>query len=231
MSWRIIGLSIFLAFTLKPVPAYADFFGGDLPLLAEIVANTAQQLTRLQSILGTGKDTLALLQDINRGVRDAMAIVETRNRTLAPGILSELRTAEQLLKAVEQLYGKVPRSTESKLQGTVDASVAESLHVHNEAYRYADSVDPEAERLKNYARDVSPLGAQKITAQALGVLIHVMNQVLRTNAAILKIQSEQLALQNRREKLHAEQHLIKYGELSQAFHDLKSDYRLPALAR
>ncbi len=115
------------------------------------------------------------------------------------------------------------------MQQTMDRSAAEAIHLHNEAFRYADQIDPEAERIKDYAKVVSPQGAEKLTAQSLGVLIHVMNQVLRTNAAMLKLQSEQLALSNRKEKLGSEQFRVQYDGLAKAFGSLKPEYQLPAL--
>src|SRR5216683_4930984 len=42
-----------LVFCLGVETAYADLFGGDLPLLSAIVTNTAQQLTKLGDTLST----------------------------------------------------------------------------------------------------------------------------------------------------------------------------------
>ncbi|MBI3556107.1 MAG: hypothetical protein HY074_07575, partial [Deltaproteobacteria bacterium] len=51
---RII-LALMLGLTLViPRPARADFFGGDLPLLASILAQAIQQVAQLRSLLGTG---------------------------------------------------------------------------------------------------------------------------------------------------------------------------------
>jgi hypothetical protein len=212
-----------------PTPARADFFGGDLPLLASILAQAIQQLAQLRSILGTGADTLTYIHDINRGIRDAMSIIRTQNSTLTPGIMSQLETVDQLMGAVENLYGKVPNTAEAPLQSTTDQSVAEAIHTHNEAYKYAQTVDPEAERIKDYARFVSPLGAERLTAQSLGVIITVLNQILRTNASILKIQSEQLAGGNRRDKVESQHFKMQYEGLSRAFGKLKPEYDLPTL--
>lgn len=230
MRIKIAALWLFMLIAIRPTNAYADFWGGDIPLLTQIVANTLQELIQLKSILGTGKDTLSLLQEINQGIRDAMAIMKTMNSTLSPGVLSDLQNVEQALNMVNQLYGGVPKTAEAPMQRTVDQTVAESIHLHNEAFKYADMTDPEAERIKEYARDVSPLGAERLTAQSIGVLINVLNQVLRTNAAILKVHSEQLALQNRKEKLSSEQFKIQYEGLSQAFGQLRPSYKLPTLS-
>lgn len=202
--------------TLSPTPVRADFWGGDLPLLAQIVFNTLQQLAQLRHILSAGRDTLGLIRDINEGIREAMGIMRTMNQTIRPGVFSEYQTPEQILRALQDLYGTIPRTSEAKMQGHMDQSVAEAVTLHNEAFKYADQIDPEAERIKEYSRGTSPAGSARLTAQALGVLIHVSNQVLRTNAAILKIMSENLALQNRHEKLNSEQFKMQYEGLSTA---------------
>ena len=226
MRFKSFALSIAFVFCLQPRTAFADFFGGDLPLLTQIVVNTLQQLSKLQDIIGQGQESIDLVKDINRGIRDAMDIMSTMNSTLSPGILSDLQKLEQVLATVEDLYGRIPKTPNAELQRTTDITVAEGIHLHNEAFRYADKVDPEAERIKVYAKEVNPLGAGKLSAQALGVLIHVMNQILRTNAAILKLQSEQLALQNRKEKQESEQFKIQYEEISRALKELAPAYKL-----
>jgi hypothetical protein len=218
-KWRSRVAMLLIASSLSlanPTPARADFFGGDLPLLASILAQAIQQLSQLRSILGSGQDTLGLLRDVNNGIRDAMSIMRTMNRTIQPGALSQFQTVDETLRAVQELYGMVPHTAESKQQSFTDQSVSEGITVHNQAFTYADQVDPEAERIKDYSRNVSPAGAAKLTAQSIGVLINVMNQVLRTDATMLKIMSENLALQNRHEKLNSEQFRMQYGGLSDA---------------
>lgn len=197
-------------------PARADFFGGDLPLLAEIVANTLQELGQLRMILGNGQDTLGFLRDVNSGIREAMTLMQTMNRTIQPGALSEYQNANDMLHAIQDLYGTVPETAEARRETFTDQGVSEAVTTHNQAFSYADQVDPEAERIKDYSHGVSPLGAERLTAESIGVLIHVSNQILRTNAAMLKIMSEQLALQNHHEKVGSEQFQMQYTGLSQA---------------
>src|ERR1700733_11455532 len=71
--------------------ARADFWGGDLSLLAEIVSNTLQTLYQLRDIMGNGVDTLQFMRDINSGIRDAMGIMQTFNTTIHPGVMGELQ--------------------------------------------------------------------------------------------------------------------------------------------
>lgn len=205
-----------------PTPARADFFGGDIPLLTSILAQAVQQLAQLRSILGSGRDTLGLLRDVNEGIREAMGIMRTANRTIQPGALSQFQNVDEMLRAIQDIYGMVPKTPEAKQQNFTDQSVSEGMTIHNQAFAYADQVDPEAERIKDYSRGVSPAGAGRLTAQSIGVLINVTNQLLRTNAAMLKVMSENLALQNRHEKVNSEQFRMQYEGLSQAIGSLPS---------
>ncbi len=209
--------------------AVADMFGGDIAVLVQILSNSVQQLAQLQQILGTGKDSLRLMEDINRGLKDAMVLSQIINRPLSSGTLSDLQNVQLAMQRVEELYGLVPRGPEAAAQKTTDQTVAEAFTMHNEAFRYADQVDPEAERIKDYAKFVNPQGAGRLTAQSIGVLINVMNQVLRTNAAMLKMQGQQLAMQNHAQKLSSEQFRSQYQELSRNFARLTPAYDLPSL--
>ena len=195
--------------------AQADFFGGDLVLLTELVTNSLEQLNKLQVLAGKGQEQIDLIRDINKGIKDTIALSETLNRTITPGVFSDLNQTEQLLYVLDDLYGRVPKGPDAKLQSVTDKSVAEGIQLHNEAFKYADKVDPEGERIKEHAAIASPQTAQRLTAQSAGVMIHVMNQMLRTNAAILKIHSEDLALKNRKEKIESEQVQSELRWLSQ----------------
>lgn len=223
---------IFLIFLTFPIQtSKADLFGADIPILLNILAQAINQLAQLQSILGTGKDTLGLLQDINQGIKDAMSMMRTMNSTMSPGVLSDLERVEDILGTVNKLYGSVPQTSEANVQKLTDKSVAEAIQLHNQAFKYAENVDPEAERIKDYAKYVNPAGANKLTAQAIGVLINVMNQILRTNAAILKVQSEQLAFQNKKEKLNSTQFKMQYEGLSGKLFKLEKNYGLSSLSK
>ena len=210
--------SIFLA----PAPAKADFWGGDIPLLIQIVANTLQQLAQLRAILGNGQDTLGYLRDINEGIREAMSIMRTMNSTIQPGIFSEYKDPISVLNALQSLYGMIPQTSQTNLEIAQDQSVSEAITLHNQAFDYANQVDPEAERIKDYSHSVSPIGAGRLTAESLGVLIHVSNQILRTNAAMLKILSENLALQNRKEKVNSMQFQQEYDGLTKGLDQFPS---------
>ena len=120
---KIVFLYLVLLTSLRSVPAYADFWGGDLPLLAEIVVNTLQQISKLGDIIGQAKENLEYFQDLNKGIRDALNLAKTMNQKLAPGVLSDLQGAEQALAVIEQLYGATPKTSEARMQQTMVMSL------------------------------------------------------------------------------------------------------------
>ena len=214
MKKRFVVFLMIGSLMYPPNIARADFWGGDIPLLIQIVANTLQQLAQLRAILGNGKDTLGLIREINEGVRQALDLARTMNGTIRPGVFSEFKDVNGVLNAIETLYGMVPDTGSSKLEKLQDQSASEAITLHNQAFKYAETIDPEAERIKAYAMIASPGAASKLTAQSVGVLIHVSNQILRTNAAILKLISENFALQNRHEKLGSQAFKATYEGVS-----------------
>jgi hypothetical protein len=72
--------------------------------------------------------------------------------------------------------------------------------LNNSIYSYSRDIDAIGEEIKSDSHSVSPGGAQKLTAQSLGVMLHVMNASLRAQATSLKLQAEFLALQNHKDK-------------------------------
>lgn len=212
-----------------PRPARADLFGGDVAVLVQILANAIQQLAQLRQIVGTGTDTLGLLRDINRGIRDGLAIIQIINPRFNPGLYGDLDTADRVLLVIQDLYGRIPQTGEAKLQEAQDRSVAESIAMNGTLFRYADQADEESKRIIAHARDVSPQGAAKLQAQSLAILIGVTTQVLRTNSMMLKMMGENMALQNKKDKVQAAQFRSQYDGLSDAFQGLPKTTNLKPL--
>ena len=207
-------MSVMLIF---PQPSRADFWGADIPILLQILANAVSQLIQLKQILGTGTDTLSLLRDVNRGIRDGLAVIQMMNPRFNPGLYGDIETADRVLSVIQDLYGRIPQTGDARLQEAQDRSVAESIAMNGTLFRFADQADDESKRIIAHARDVSPQGAAKLQAQSLAVLIGVTTQVLRTNSMMLKMMGENMALQNRKEKVQAAQFRNQYDGLGSAF--------------
>jgi hypothetical protein len=222
---RILLIPVLCFSLVVPTPAHADLFGGDVVILTQILAQAIEQLAQLRQIFATDQDTLGLLHDINRGISEGLSVIQIINPKLNPGLYGDTDQADRALRAIQALYGLIPQTPDARLQAAQDQSVAESLAMHGQLYRYADQVDQESIRMLEHAQVVSPQGAGKLQAQSLAVLIGVTTQLLRTNSAM----AENLALSNRKEKLNAEQFQLQYNGLGDAFSNLPTQTQLPTL--
>lgn len=210
-------------------PAKADIFGGDVVVLVQILAQAIQQLYQLKQIFRSSDDTLGLLRDINRGIRDGLSIIRIFNPKFNPGIFGSLEKVEQVQRAIEELYGVIPQTSEYRLQEAQDRSVSESIAMNGTLFHYADQVDLETKRIINHAQLVNPQGAAKLTAESLAILIGVTTQVLRTNSMMLKMMGQTMALSNRKEKLQASQFKAQYEGISSALGALPKETSLQPL--
>lgn len=214
---------------ILPQPSRADIWGGDVAVLVQILANAVKQLTQLQQILGAGSDTLSLLRDINRGIRDGLTVIHMLDPKFNPGLYGDLQTADRVLSTIQDLYGRIPQTGESRLQAAQDQSASESIAMNGTLFQFADQADVESHRIIEQSQSVNPQGAAKLTAQSLAILVGVTTQVLRTNSMMLKMMGENMALSNRKEKVQAAQFRTQYDGLSSAFGGLPKDTKLAPL--
>ena len=201
MKKACIALMIIMSIVSYPANvARADLFGGDVAVLAQILVQTIQQLNQLRQIFEQGSDQLNLVRDINRGINDSLGLLKTINPNTDPGIFREWAQGAGALRSVTDLYGGIVPSKDSRIQSSADQSIAEAVTLNNSIYNYTRDIDEIGEAIKSYSHAVSPGGAQKLTAESMGVMLHVMNTSLRAQATSLKLQAEVLALQNHKDK-------------------------------
>lgn len=221
-------ISIFIAASLAvSTPAKADMFGADVAVLIEILANALKQYIELKNIVENGRDQLDLIREINRGVNDSLRLAQTINPNIDPGIYKDWQNAGDALAKLQSIYGIVTNSPDSKVYSDTDQNVAEAVTLNNDIYKYTQNIDELGEAIKDYSHDVSPGGAQKLTAQTLGVMLQVMNQSLRTQATGLKLQAQTMAVQNKKEKDSTKQYLETANTLRVAMKKEKIQFVAP----
>lgn len=218
----VVAVSIFLS-----SPAKADMFGGDIIYLAQILANAIKQLTELKNMVDNGKDQLNLLTEINRGINDSLRLARTIAPNIDPGIYKDWQNVGDALTKLQSIYGIVTSSPDSKVYSDTDQNVAEAVTLNNDIYKYTENIDELGEAIKEFSHDVSPGGAQKLTAQTLGVMLQVMNQSLRTQATGLKLQAQTMAVQNKKEKDSTKQYLETANTLRVAMKKEKIQFLAP----
>lgn len=210
-----------------PKPARADLFGGDVLVLTQILANAIKQLIEMQRIVQSGQDTLGLLRDINRGINDSLKVVDSIGPYIDPGLYHDLKRAAQIVGHLQSVYGIVANSPNEKVQQETDSVVAESLNMNNQLYDYSKELDKLAETIKSYSHDVSPGGAAKLTAQSLGVMVHVMSRQIQAQGQAMKIQAQTLAVQNKKEKDGTRAYLDQSEALKAAMKNKNINFEFP----
>ncbi|MBL7545113.1 MAG: hypothetical protein JNL11_14950 [Bdellovibrionaceae bacterium] len=225
-------IQIFLSLILLlPVsPARADLFGADVAVLTQILVQSIQTVIQLKSILDNGQDALNLARDLNAGIRSGLDLIRIINPKFNPGVYGDLRDSQNVLRAIEAIYGATPEGADQDLIRSQDMSVAEVISMNRNLYDYADQVDRERERILYHSQVVSPQGSAKLQNQSLAVLIGVMTQLLRTQSQMLKIMAQNTALETRKEKLLTQEFKQNYQGLSEGFKTLPSNLKLPNLS-
>ena len=207
--------------------ARADFWGGDDAILAQILAESISQLAELKSLLQSSGDTLGFLKEVNRGLNDAMQMAQTLGVKLPPGLYGNLISVPGALAGIESIFGAPPDSPLKPVQFSTDQSVAEAVSFNNELDSYADNLDQIGEEIKTYSHAASPGGAQKLTAQSLGVVIHVLDQQLRASGQGLKLQAQALAIQNKKDKDQTGEYLSEVNSLQVRMSTFQPTFQVP----
>jgi hypothetical protein len=219
---------IFALFCIIPKPAKADLWGADLPLLAEIVFNTLQQLLTMKEMLENGQEQLDLMKEINAGINDSLHMMETSFPNVDPGTFKNWSSSTVAIRELEKIYGKIIKSGNSEVESATDSSVAEAIALNNDLYKYTRDIDKIAEKIKVFSHDTSPGGAAKLTAQGVGVSLNLMSEQLRTQATSLKLQAQKLALDNKQDKEKSRETMDTARALSEGLRNSKPTFSLPS---
>lgn len=225
MRKYLLGISLTLFMFTTNVKA--DFWGGDIFYLAQILTNTIKQLVELKSIVDNGRDNLELIRDINRGINDSLRLAHTINPNIDPGVYQDWHNVNDAIQKLQNIYGVVVNSPDARVYRDTDQQVAEAVTMNNQIYNYTQEIDEIGEAIKDYSHDVSPGGAQKLTAQSMGIMLQLMNQSLRTQATGLKLQAQTMAVENKKEKDATKEYLETANTLRIAMKNERMQFTAP----
>ncbi len=211
------------------MPCFAEIPVTETTSLPVLVINAAQQLVQLYNLLNTTKKNLELMQSVYQGVHDAMNIIRTINPDIDPGLYREWQGIQDSMAKIEEIYGKAPRSDDQRVQQDTDRTVAEAVSFNNELFNYSKKLDGVAEDIKSYSRTVNPVGAAKVTAESMGVMLSVLNQGLRAQAKALKLQAIVAERENRKDKRQATHNIETNDAITRSMLHEKTTFTLPRL--
>ena len=223
-----IAISFCTLFTVAP-KVKADMFGGDVVVLAQILIQTIEQLVQLKKLYNSAKDNVDMVREINEGINETLGKLKDIEPNLDPGVFKDWKRLSSAIKSVERLYGKVSDSKSSKVQRAHDQTIAESIVFSNGLYKNSKKINNIGERIQRRADNASPKGAQKLTAQSLGVMLKVQSESLRAQAKGIKLNAQALARQNQRDKNTVNQILETGNDIAAALkrNKEKKQFKLP----
>jgi hypothetical protein len=205
--------------------ARPDFWGGDLPLLAQILEQNIRHYYQLQQMIGQGRSADQYLHWINAGIDNSVGLLQALP-IKDEQVLSDLRNFRSALGKVELLYGEVPHSPEESLQVLHDQTVAESLRMANDFKDFSVAEEQNSDVIASQSREASPKGAVRMQAETSAQILKTLSEILRLNTQMLKLQSEQLALRNKTEKSDVTNFQKVNRDLGSGFSNFNPDMNL-----
>ena len=164
---------------------------------------------------------------MNSGIDAALGILETYYPEANLRVYHDWKSFSQAFKEAQEIYGKVPKSKNSRAQRDIDTSIVESILMYNKINKHSRYLDKLGERIKQRSQAVSPKGAAKLTAESMGVSLQVQNEILRTQAAQLKVQAQDLAYRNKIEKEKTDFFLGTTHQLKEKMKSLAPEFKTP----
>jgi hypothetical protein len=189
MKRELFALPIIL-FTAQS--ARADFWGGDLPLLAQIVTNTLQTLNQLQN-------QTALLNEEMSGVTDRIYRIGTIAEVVQPSQWDQWRNPGEALKRLKLIYETLPKEYRSPKSDEIEADIATAMDLVSRVGPGANTTFLSGKELEQRGADSSPAVAAKLTASGVGTLVAVDSQNLVIQSHITCLLAQMLADANEKE--------------------------------
>lgn len=167
--------------------------------LIKIYQENLRRYLQLREMMQQARNHESLIRTINAGIDNAMGVMQVLPLK-DDRILSQLQEFQNALKKVEELYGMTPKSSNEALHRLHDQTIAESLKLNNVLQEYSVKQERNATSVFIQSRQASPKGAERMNAQMSAQILHSVNQLIKVNGQMLKLQSETLAFNNKRDK-------------------------------
>lgn len=172
--------SILLVFQLQ---AKADLWGGDLPLLAQIVFNTLHTMYELQQ-------QSQLLKDEMAGINDRIQRVKTINDIVQPSEWDKWKDPKEALGRLDRIYKALPKEYKTEKSDLVESEIAKAMTLISNVSTDTKTTFTSGKELEARALNSSPGVSAKLTASGVGTLItqQAQSQVIQSHVVSLLTQ-------------------------------------------
>ena len=185
-------IAFVILISVLPLQSKADFWGGDLPLLTEIVFNTLHTMMELEQQTQYMNDELA-------GIRDRIDRIKTIADVVQPSTWDKWKDPQEALRRLQVIYYNMPKEYRSEKYDAVDDELSKAMNMISRVSSGANTTFASGKELERRGADASPGVAQKLTASGVGTLIATESQSLVIQSHITSLLAQMLAQGNERE--------------------------------
>lgn len=211
----------------RKVQAWSDGSGwANYAYLIKIYAENVKRFYQLKQMIDQAERHDQYIRILNEGLNNATGMMEVFPLK-DENILIQLRDFQSALKKVEEIYGLVPKSSDSDLHILHDTTIAESFKLSSAVKDYAEKQEVNAVNIFEQSSAASPKGAERMNAQASAQILHSLNQLIKLNGQMLKLQSESFGLKNKEGKDSSEGFNRTRDDLGKAMKKLTPNYSFP----
>ncbi|MBY0315637.1 MAG: hypothetical protein K2Q26_08965 [Bdellovibrionales bacterium] len=197
-----------------------------IPYLIKILDENYKRYKQLQIMIESMKNQESFVQNLSSGVDNSIGIIESlpiENEK----ILTDLKNFKKSYDSVLDLYGSIPTSKDEALQRLHDRTVAESFKMVSLSENHTRVQEENADAIRHHARNASLKGATRMTAESNALILDSLNQLIKLQSQSLKMQSEQLALNNRSDKSNVSSFQKVNRDLKSGFQSFKPTKGMP----
>lgn len=171
---------------LLGVPAHADFFGGDLPLLAQIVTNTLNTLNELQN-------QSEMLRSELRGIDDKINRLKTLSDLLKTEDYSKWKDPREAARRLSTIYYMVPRELRTEKSDEIEREISRAMSLAAQLVAGAHAPFASGKQMEDEALRAGPAVANKMTASGVGTLVALQSQNQVAQATVISLLSQMVA--------------------------------------
>ena len=194
--------------------------------LIKIYHENLKRFIQMREMIQQARSHDQYIRVLNEGLNSAMGVTSVLPLK-DDQILNQLRQFQDALRKVEEIYGIVPKGSDSELHKLHDMTIAESLKLANILQDYSLQQEQNATAVFYQSSQASPKGAERMNAQMSAQILHSINQLIKVNGQMLKMQSESLAFANKQDKDSTAGFNKTTNEFKESMMKFKPNYKFP----
>lgn len=222
-------LSVLIGFIIFSSPLKADLFGADVAVLQAILVQTIQTLAQIRQMVSLGRESVEMVKEINEDIKKAINLGQRLDPNFVNGLYSHWRGKGLSIKHLEEIYGRSLDTPQGRIHKQTDELVAESISHSNSLYSYSEELDKVAVRLEGMGRNAAPNRSTQINTQTNAHMLRSMTASLKAQSKSLKLQAQQAAVINKKEKDSELSAIAANKKLIEEYRKIQPTFALPIL--